>query len=340
MSTAIARNSNETPSQALSRVLNAGKKQIEIAVGKAMDPNRMIRLATSALHQTPELQECSMVSIVNSVMLAAQLRLEINTSLGHAWLIPYKKVCTFQPGYRGLIELAHRSSLIHDVSAHMVFSADEFEIEYGDSPRCYHKPKIAGGRGQRVGAYAIIRYKDGPANFLFMGGEEIEEIRDKASQSKNSEFSPWKKYPDEMWRKTPTKRLLKYIRLSIEDLSRAIGLDEQAESVADRNAVDISAKALNPATNLSQDLVIEGEMLDMAETATHELRGSADRQQQVAEEKIASMQKRQPTSQASSTPKTQEEIDEENRRLDAEIMQREQGQGEQSAKSGSKKLRF
>ncbi len=185
---------NETPPQALQRLLTAGRQQLAVAVGDAMDPNRMIRLAVTALHQSTDLQECSMVSIANSVMLAAQLRLEINTSLGHAWLIPYKRACTFQIGYRGLIELAHRSDAIHDVNAHLVHAQDHFDLEYGDAPRCYHKPAMK-DRGDWIGAYCSVRYKEGPASALFMFRDEIEALRDKASQSKDSSYSPWKKWP-------------------------------------------------------------------------------------------------------------------------------------------------
>jgi recombination protein RecT len=282
----------------------------------------MIRLAVSALHQNSELQECSMVSIANSVMLAAQLRLEINTSLGHAWLIPYKRVCTFQPGYRGLIELAHRSGRVHDVNAHLVYERDVFELEYGDSPRCYHKPALR-DRGPWVGAYSTIRYKEGAASSLFLFRDEVEEIRDKASRSKDSEYGPWKKYPDEMIRKTPTKRHLKYARMSIEDLSRAIGLDDQAEAAASATSVEYDPK------RVPQDLVLEGNILDMAEEATHELKGSVERQQEVAQEKINRLKQQEKTAGGSAptldVPNDRVPTDAENRALDAEILAREAG---------------
>ncbi len=313
MSTSIVKRENETPPQALARILQAGQKQIEAAVGRAMQPEFMIRLAVTALNQTPELQNCSMVSIVNSVMLAAQLRLEVNTSLGHAWLIPYKKCCTFQPGYRGLIELAHRSNEVHDVGAHVVYQRDTFEIEYGDNPRCLHRPAMR-DRGDWIGAYAHIRYKDGPPSTLFMPREEIEEIRDKCSQSVNSDFSPWKKFASEMIRKTPTKRHLKYCRLTIQDLARAVGLDDEADAIAADTRPGYRPDAPG------QQLAIEGELLDMAEEATHNLRGSAEQQDEVAQRKIAEMQKGKTTEPA------RELTDEENRALDAEILRKEQAQ--------------
>ena len=322
MSTALAKR-NETPPQALQRILTAGRQQLAVALGDAMDPSRMIRLAVTAMHQSTDLQECSMVSIANSVMLAAQLRLEINTSLGHAWLIPYKQQATFQPGYRGLIELAHRSGSVHDVTAHLVYEKDQFDLEYGDAPRCYHKPALK-DRGEWMGAYCTVRYREGPANSLFMFRDEIEAVRDKASQSKNSEYSPWKKYPEEMIRKTPTKRHLKYIRLSIADLSRAIGLDDQADAATDGSRPEYDPK------RLSQESVLEGEFLDMAEEATYDLRGSTERQEEVATEKLERMKKQEQTAGGSAPlPEQRELTEEENRRLDLEISARDAQQSNQ-----------
>ncbi len=310
-----------TPQKELARILKAGQKQIQDAMGDAMTPEFMIRLAVTALHQTPELQNCSMVSIVNSVMLAAQLRLEINTSLGHAWLIPYKQVCTFQPGYRGLIELAHRSNEVHDVGAHVVYRNDVFEIEYGDTPHCLHKPAMQ-DRGAWIGAYAAIRYKQGPPSTLFMLREEIEEIRDKCSQSKDSQYSPWKRFEGEMVRKTPTKRHLKYCRLTIQDLSRAVGLDDQAEVITSGQ----TPNGYRPEIT-GQELAIEGELLEMAEESTHNLRGSQEAADQVAEQKLATLQGK-PGEPPSSHPRlTDAELDARNRQLDREIMEREQQKG-------------
>lgn len=288
----------ETPPQALQRILDAGKKQLAIAVGEAMNPDRMIRLAVTALHQTPALQNCSMVSIANSVMLAAQLRLEINTGLGHAWLIPYNGQCTFQVGYRGLIELAHRSSEVHDVMAHLVHGKDFFELEYGDTPHCMHRPVVDIERGEWIGAYARIRYKEGPPSTLFMHRSDIEAVRDKSSQSKNSDHGPWKRFTDEMIRKTPTKRHLKYVRLSVNDLARAIGLDDQAEAATSTDAPE----APRDPSRLQQELVLEGDVLEMSEEATHELKGSIAQQEEVAQEKLTQKRTRQPRTPVSEMP--------------------------------------
>jgi recombination protein RecT len=176
------------------------------------------------------------------VVLAASLGLEFNNALGQGYLIPYKGVCTFQPGYRGLITLALRSGRVHDVSAQMVLHQDNFEFEYGTNEFLRHRPAR---RGMDVNpekdwdcAYALVRYKEGPTSFLVLDRAEIERVRNQSSQSWQHGRSPWQTNFEEMVRKTPTKRHLKYCDLSAH-LSQAVGMDDQAEAgMAQDNIID------------------------------------------------------------------------------------------------------
>jgi len=191
-----------------------------------LTPERVMNLAVSAFMRSEELRACNMLSIVNSVALATQLGLECNTPLGHAYLIPYKKVCTMQPGYRGLIHLALQSPRAHSVDAHVVYAADDFDYQYGSERFLHHKPARKGDRGEWQAAYSILDYRgkaDTPT-FLVMGRTEIEELRKKSSQTDKV----WSQWADEMRRKTPTKRMLKYCELSFA-VARAVGLDDEAE---------------------------------------------------------------------------------------------------------------
>jgi recombinational DNA repair protein RecT len=76
-----------------------------------------------------------------------------------------------------------------------------------------------------------VRYKDGDPSYLVMSKSEIEEIRDRSSQAwrNGKQDSPWFLWPEEMWRKTVVKRLIKYAELSPLS-ARAIGYDDQSEA--------------------------------------------------------------------------------------------------------------
>ena len=96
------------------------KPEIEKALPAHMSHERMTRIALSAVNSNPELTEVILnnpTSFLGALMQSAQLGLEPNTNLGHAYLIPYydknsgKKIVNLQLGYMGLLDLAHRSGM-------------------------------------------------------------------------------------------------------------------------------------------------------------------------------------------------------------------------------------
>ena len=275
----------ETPTQAVSRLLTQYKAAIQTVLPQNMKADRLIRLAVTAMTRTPQLQNCSVLSICNSIMLAAQMGLEVNTPLGHAYLIPYKDECTFQPGYKGLIDLALRSAKIQDISAEVVFQRDGFIFELGDNQKLIHKPYIGPeDPGDWIGAYSYIRFNEGPASACFMGRKRIEKIRDQYGQITKfdkqthqrviNEDAPWFKSDEEMAKKTVIKRHLKLKKLSPE-LDMAIGLDDQTEG-----------------GGVSQGCVLDADFEQMAAEASAALSsGSTQKAQAVAEAKIKEMKR-------------------------------------------------
>ena len=284
MSNELVQRGKDTPVSALQKLLTANSKQIEMAT-KSIRPERLIRLACTAVNTTPSLQNCNMLSICNSVMLSAQLGLEINNGLGHGWLIPYKGVCTFQPGYRGLIDLAFRAESIESIKPVVVYEGDEFDYQEGEDPHLVHKPVPPSKRTREgddyawIGAYSRCRLPDGMTDVLWMWREEIEDLRRKSSRAGNG---PWDTWFWEMVKKTPIKRHMKYLRLS-EDAGRAVGVDDQAEAFAAKDADKQQRR-----DEVAQDMILEASFVDQAMDADEKLaRGTRDEQQAVAERKLA-----------------------------------------------------
>lgn len=177
--------------------------------------------------------ECTPVSIANSVMYAALMGLEIGQPLNRCFLIPYAKKCTWQVGYKGLIVLAGRSGRVHDVSPHVVYEGDEYQLVLGGGPNGsdlfrYEMSKSPEQRGKPKLAFMRLRYNDGgPPYFHQMLKDQIEHIRDTSSKTKDDPDSPWKKHPDEMWKKTVLKQGLKMLDL-MPMLQAAISADDEA----------------------------------------------------------------------------------------------------------------
>ena len=120
--------------------------EIEKALPSVITPERFTRITLSALSTNPQLQQCTPKSFLGAMMTSAQLGMEVNTPLGQAYLIPRRNnktgewECQFQLGYKGLIDMAHRSSEIRDIQAHVVCKGDVFEYELGLEPKLVHKP--------------------------------------------------------------------------------------------------------------------------------------------------------------------------------------------------------
>lgn len=292
----------DSPATALQNFLTMNQKQLVMALPDQLRarPERFIRLATTALVTTPQLQNCNMLSICNSVMLAAQLGLEPNNGLGHGWLIPYAKVCTFQPGYRGLLDLGYRAQAFKAAQPQVVYVGDDFEYEEGATPKLFHRPAPPSRRTRLsdndedyswIGAYCRVVVPDGSIDVMWMWKEEIEAVRAKASRAGDN--SPWVKWFWEMVRKTPVKRHMKFLRLSPQ-AALGVGVDDQAEAF---HAKDYEASR---APLLAQDNVIDAVMEEQALAAEDVLRGSREQQQQVAAQKIeqgqqeAARRKREP----------------------------------------------
>ena len=224
----------ETPAPALKKsmsiadLIKAIEPQIKRALPSTITPERFTRIALSALNTTPKLKECTQMSFLSALMNAAQLGLEPNTSLGQAYLIPYKNKgvyeVQFQIGYKGLLNLAYRSPQLQTVQAHCVYENDVFSYELGLSPQLIHKPAME-NRGELRCAYAMFRLQNGGFGFEVMSKSAIEAHAKQYSKAYDSSFSPWKTDFESMAKKTVIKQVLKYAPMRT-DYVHAVNVDD------------------------------------------------------------------------------------------------------------------
>jgi recombination protein RecT len=206
-----------SPAQTIAAYLKKMGPEIEKALPKHMDADRMARIALTTIRTNPKLLECSVPSLLGAVMQAAQLGLEPGL-VGHCYFVPFKNGKTGQSevqfiiGYKGMIDLARRSGNIESIYAHAVYENDTFEYEYGLHPKLVHKPAMT-DRGAFIGAYAVAHFKDGGYQFEFMPKEEIEKRR---KRSKAANAGPWVTDYEEMAKKTVIRHMWKYLPISIE----------------------------------------------------------------------------------------------------------------------------
>lgn len=249
-------NSNLATVQSL---LEKYKGQIAVALPKHMTAERMIRVALTAVSQTPKLLECNPYTLCGSIVQASIMGLEPNSNLGEAFLVPYwnKKAnggrggydCQLQIGYKGHVKLARNSSEIAMVDAQPVHENDDFDAEKGDTPYLRHKWAKTGSRGKIIGYWAGFKTKDGAFSFEYWPLDQIMDHADRYSKSKDKNgklYGPWVESPDWMCRKTVLIQALKLAPKSVQ-VQTAISLDERADvGVPQKFSLDVPLE-LHPA---------------------------------------------------------------------------------------------
>lgn len=224
------------------------KSTLAAVLPKHVPADRMLKIALGALRTTPKLMQARTDTLLGAIIQCAQLGLEPNTPLGHAYLIPFenrnKGVTEVQIvfGYKGLIDLARRSGQIVSIAAHEVRQNDHFEYEYGLEEKLVHRPAMD-KRGEVIAFYAVAKLVGGGYAFEVMSLADILAIRD-ASQGwktavkfQKEAQSPWGAHFVEMGRKTVLRRLFKFLPVSIE-IATAATLDGKAAAGESQGAFE------------------------------------------------------------------------------------------------------
>jgi recombination protein RecT len=210
---------------------------VKTVLPKQFDSDRFLRIALSEVRKNPQLSQCSIESLGGAIMQSAILGLEPGLH-GHAYLVPRWNSKTkrldaeFQIGYKGYIDLAHRTGKIAFITAEIVYEDDYFEFEYGSNQKLVHKPNIDsekyGDPKHAKKYYVYIKFKDGSEQFKVITKQQAirHAQRFTASKTKEGEIvGPWKTDFDAMALKTVIKLLFKTVQISTE-FQQQIAKDE------------------------------------------------------------------------------------------------------------------
>jgi recombination protein RecT len=212
------------------QLLDEQKEQIALALPKHLTADRVARMALTTFRRTPELHRCNPLSLFGCVMQAAQIGLEIDGTLGHCYMVPFKQEAQLIVGYKGYIALAYRSGLVSRFSAHVVHANDQFDFQYGSHSHINHKPSLL-DPGEPIAVYAVLEMRGGTSDFEVIGWPKILECQKKYG-TRNA--SPWNSHLEEMARKTAIRALAKRAPLSSE-FGIAAGLEAAHENDRSQN---------------------------------------------------------------------------------------------------------
>jgi len=219
------------------------KAQIALALPKHITADRLARIALTEVRKAPKLAQCDQTSFLGAIMQCAALGLEPGGALGHCYLIPFENrranrtEVQFIVGYRGMIDLARRSGQIVSLTARAVRKGDEFSYCYGLDETIHHVP-AEGERGEITHVYAVAKLRDGGVQFEVMSIADVHKVRDSSQGYKTAvryakpgqaPNTPWTEHEEPMALKTVTRRLFKWLPVSIE-MQSAIANDERADA--------------------------------------------------------------------------------------------------------------
>ena len=194
---------------------DAFRDQIAMVLPNHIKPERMVRVACTAMLRTPKLAECDQASFFNAMLQLSQWGLEPDGRRAH--LIPFRNnkenrtECQLILDYKGLVELILRTGNVASIHADKACDADEFVYDCGQIVS--HKIDFRKQRGEAFAYYCIITRKDGTKKCEVMSRDEVDAIR---KRSKSANNGPWVTDFDEMAKKTVFKRASKWCELSSE----------------------------------------------------------------------------------------------------------------------------
>lgn len=207
------------------------RQKLEIATPPGVNPQKVVQSVLMEVSKTPSLLQCNPISLVDSVLKSLTLGLlpgKLNGEL--SYLVPFGNTVNLIIGYRGWQNLAFRSGFL--IVPKLIRDGDFYEQHPGTLSST-HRP-MANSDETVIGAYAVVKHK---ADFIHsdpVWQRELQAIRDRQlGMIKNERAraeSPWAKYPESMYLKTPIIRVAKYLPLASQEWAMAQQLDEAAEA--------------------------------------------------------------------------------------------------------------
>jgi phage RecT family recombinase len=192
-------------------------------------------------------------SLQMAIYNVAMTGLTLNPMLGYAYLVPRKvggvEKVILDLGYKGMIFIVTSAGLVKKIWAEVVREKDVFHYEKGTNPYIQHVPELLpeSERGAIVAAYAVAQTTSGETQFEVMHYADIKKIIGERKMSDGI----WLNHTSEMCRKTPIRRLFKYIGKPDnlpENVQRAIEIHDEnnpPERGAERVLIPVSDETDN-----------------------------------------------------------------------------------------------
>lgn len=214
------------------------------ALPKDLNQIRFLENCMTVLQETNDIEKCHPMSIARTMLKGAILGLDF--FWGECYAIPYAGELTFQTDYKGEMKLAKKYSMnrIKDIYAKVVHEGDDLSVGVHEGKQYLNFIPVVFNDKQVLGAFAIVYFEDGSMMYDLMSVLEIQQTRKNYSKVPNG--PAWTKSPEEMYKKTVLRRLLKLVELNFENEDQDKAFDDGGDLRKDNQVVDASAQAVDP----------------------------------------------------------------------------------------------
>ncbi len=230
-----------TPIEAMRGTLVKMQPEFQAALPPQIPVEKFIRTTLTAVQMNPELLGADRRSLLGACMKAAQDGLLLDGREAAPVIFRTKEgpKVQYMPMVGGILKKIRNSGELASISAHVVYSNDQFEYELGDNENIVHKPFLGEDRGKPIAVYAVAKTKDGAIYREVMSVADVDKVR-QASRAKDA--GPWVQWWDEMAKKTVIRRMAKRLPSSA-DVDQVLASDNEASGfvqIERREAVNIT----------------------------------------------------------------------------------------------------
>lgn len=211
-----------------------------------ISPDKFIALTLNAVRRMPKLLECDPKTLFGSIMVAAELGLEPNTTMGFCHILPYKRKykegnewkyvleAQIQMGYPGWMEIMYRNPVVESIESGIIYENEKWYFNKGKREPFSHEPLPPNERGENwIATYAIAWLKNASRpKVIVLFKEDVDKIK-KLSQGANSEYSPWNDTEKDAFLWMPRKTAIKQISKELpktKEIERVYHIDNVVET--------------------------------------------------------------------------------------------------------------
>ncbi len=198
--------------------------QFKAALPPHINPDKFMRVAITAIQNSPDLLAADRHSLYGACVRLAQEGLLpdnreaalviFNKNVGTKDAPKWAKMVQAMPMVAGILKKCRNSGEMTSPTLQVIHGKDKFRYWVdANGEHLEHEPNLFEDRGLIIGFYSLVKFKDNTISIEVMTKAEVDKVR---AASKTSKFGPWADWYEEMGKKTVFRRHSKRLPMSTD----------------------------------------------------------------------------------------------------------------------------